>query len=230
MSPPEQLAAKPGTARPEDSLSFEAPYLIEKLVKDRVVASEAEGEALFTEVKRYFLLSRSDRSRIWEMYSLRIDEVWHQFVLFTLQYIDFCNRYYGAYLSHSPSNAPESPKMNPGLTTPVATFDQFRDYYEQLFGEELPDCWYDERSVTLDRRILDNRVGQLLMVEDSGRVELVAGGGEVVFAVSAIAADAISFMADTGAFYVRELPGDLDGDEKTALVSTMVEQKLLRVG
>lgn len=225
--------AKPGgspAARPADSLSFEAPYLIEKLVKDRVVADRTEGELLFGEVKRYFLLSRSDRGRIWEMHSLRVDDVWHQFVLFTRQYIEFCDRYYGAYLSHSPSNAPESPKMNPGLTTPVATFAEFRDRYEELFGEPLPDCWYDERSITLDRRILDNRVGRLLMLQDADRVELIAGGGEVVFGVSAIAADAISFMADAGAFYVRELPGDLDGDEKIELVSTMVEQKLLRVG
>jgi len=217
-------------ARPADSLSFEAPYLIEKLVNDRVVADRAEGELLFGEVKRYFLLSRSDRGRIWEMHSLRVDDVWHQFVLFTRQYIEFCNRYYGTYLSHSPSNAPESPKMNPGLTAPVATFAEFRDRYEELFGEPLPDCWYDERSITLDRRILDNRVGRLLMLQDAGRVELIAAGGEVVFGVSAIAADAISFMADAGAFYVRELPGDLDGDEKIDLVSTMVQQKLLRVG
>lgn len=230
MTAPEQLAAAPRPARPEDSLSFAAPYLIEKLVKDRVVASAAEGEALFREVKRYFLLSRSDRSRIWEMHSLRIDEVWHQFVLFTRQYIGFCERYYGAYLSHSPSNAPESPKRNPGLAAPVATFGEFRAYYEQRFGEPLPDCWYDERSITLDRRIIDTRVGQLLIVEDAGRVSLVAGSGEAVFSVSTIAADALSFIADTGAFYVRELPGGLHDDEKVALVSTLVGQRLVRVG
>jgi hypothetical protein len=58
---------------------------------------------------------------------------------------------------------------------------------------------------------------------------LVDGAGEVVFAVNSLAAQAISFIADMGAFYVRELPGDLDDDEKVALVATLVEHKMLRL-
>ena len=115
------------------SLTFEAPYLIEKLVKDRVCSDETEAQALFREVKRYFYLNRMDQSAVWEMYSLRIDEIWHQFVLFTRQYMDFCASYYGAYLPHSPSNAPEQPKQ-PGRTVPVASFEDFRAYYEKTFG------------------------------------------------------------------------------------------------
>jgi hypothetical protein len=212
------------------SLSFEAPYLIEKLLKDHICTSEDEARALFTEVKRYLVLNRSDKSKIWEMYSHRIDEVWHQFVLFTRQYIEFCTRYYGLYLPHSPSNAPESAKNNRDQNIPVATFAEFRDYYEEMFGMPLPDRWYDEKSVCLNRRVLDARIGKLLLREDGGNVELLDEGGEVVFAVNSLAAEAMSFMADMGAFYVRELPGDLDDDEKVALVSTLVRHKLLRLG
>ena len=81
----------------------------------------------------------------------------------------------------------------------------------------------------MHRRVLDARVGKLLLKEDGGKVELLDGDGEVVFAVNSLAAQAMSFIADTGAFYVRELPGDLDDDEKVALVSTLVEHKLLRL-
>ena len=69
--------ADAGPASHSASLSFEAPYLIEKLVKDDICASGDEAQALFREVKRYLLLNRMDQSKVWEMYSLRIDEVWH---------------------------------------------------------------------------------------------------------------------------------------------------------
>jgi hypothetical protein len=211
------------------SLSFEAPYLIEKLLADHVCASEDEARALFREVKRYLFLNRADQSKIWEMHSFRIDEVWHQFVLFTRQYMEFCTRYYGVYLPHSPSNAPESPKNNKTQTIPVATFKEFRAYYEKVFGEPLPDCWYDERNVGLHRRVLDSRVGRLLLKEDGDRVELIDGNGEVVFSVDSLANETMFFIAETGAFYVRELPGGLGDDEKIALIATLVEHKLLRL-
>ncbi len=38
------------------------------------------------------------------------------------------------------------------------------------------------------------------------------------------------FIATTGAFYVRELPADLSDEEKVALISTLVDMRLLRVG
>jgi hypothetical protein len=215
-----------------ESLAYEAPFLIEKLVKDHITDTSEEAEALFTEVKRYFVLCRSDQSKIWEMYSLRVDEAWHQFILFTQQYFDFCRRFYGKYIPHSPGNAPEAQTRNPERASRVSSFKLFREFYEQLFEETLPDIWYDEKNVTLGRRVLDNHVGTLMFREDldNDMVELLDRNGEVVFAVNLFAREALAFLADTGAFYVRELPGDLDDQEKVALVSTLVEQRLLRLG
>ena len=68
------------------ALAYDAPFLIEKLNKDQIVDSAAEGEMLFTEVKRYLVLTRLDPHISWQMYSTRVDEVWHQFVLFTHEY------------------------------------------------------------------------------------------------------------------------------------------------
>jgi hypothetical protein len=61
-------------------------------------------------------------------------------------------------------------------------------------------------------------------------VDLVDWDGRVLLSVSEIAREALQFTADTGAFYVRELPGDLTEGEKVALVSALVELKVLRVG
>jgi hypothetical protein len=122
-------------------LAFEAPFLIEKLLKEHIAENPEEAEALFSEVKKFIVLSRSDETKIWEMYSLRIDEAWHQFILFTTQYMEFCQRFFGRYVHHSPSNSPKSEVEN---SVPVASFDMFRCRYEELFKSPLPDLWYDE--------------------------------------------------------------------------------------
>ena len=51
--------------------------------------------------------------------------------------------------------------------------------------------------------------------------------GDVLLSVNKIAREALAFVARTGAFYVRELPG-LTNEEQVALIATLVEHKLLR--
>ena len=60
-------------------------------------------------------------------------------------------------------------------------------------------------------------------------VDLLSPRGDVLLTINELARDALAFVAHTGAFYVRELPGDLDDDEKIALIATLVENRLLRL-
>jgi hypothetical protein len=206
-----------------EALAFEAPYLIEKLVKDQVVDSADEAGALFREVKRYLVLTTVDRTVAWSMYSLRVDHIWHQFILFTREYIEYCRQNFERYIQHAPSTAPvreDAPRLTP------STFQMFAQRYEELFGEPLPDVWYDEKNVTLKRRVVNSRVGTFSLRDDDDMVELVNGRGEPVFAVDQVARTALEFIARTGTFFVRELP-DLADEQKVALVSTLVEHKLL---
>jgi hypothetical protein len=76
------------------SLDYEAPFVIEKLVKQRIADSSDEAYRLFTEVKRFIVLVLFDTTEHFTMHSLRVDEAWHQFVLFTREYSDFCQRYF----------------------------------------------------------------------------------------------------------------------------------------
>lgn len=207
-----------------EALAFEAPYLIEKLVKDHIVGTADEGQALFREVKRYLVLTASDRTVAWAMYSLRIDQVWHQFILFTRQYIDYCRNNFDKYIQHAPSTAPAVE----GVAKLVpSTLDMFADKYMELFGERLPDLWYDEKNVTLERRIVNARAGTLCLRDDDDMVALVNRNGEPVFAVEMVARAALEFIARTGTFFVRELPGDIPDEQRIALISTLVEHKLL---
>ena len=209
------------------ALEYEAPFLIEKLLKDRVVDTADEAHALFTEVKRYLVLNHVDRTKTWKMYSLRVDEAWHQFVLFTVEYVGFCDRYFGHYVHHAPSNAPD-PGF--GARAPAATFAEFGDRYREMFGEDPAPVWDDSSSVTVRRRVFNDWAGQLRLHLAGEMVNLTGPSESVLFSVSEIAHSALAFVADTGVFYVRELPGDLTDEEKVGLISTLVDMKLLRVG
>ena len=159
-----------------DALDFEAPYLLEKLLKDHIVDSAEQGGALFTEVKRYLVLNNADPTKAWKMYSLRVDEAWHQFVLFTVEYSAFCDKYFGHYAHHAPSNAPD-----PGFghRAPEATFAEFADRYRKMFGVELPDVWDDSTSVTPRRRIVNELVGQLKLGAVDDMIDLIGRDGRV---------------------------------------------------
>ena len=203
------------------ALSFQAPYLIEKLVKDHVAQTAERAELLFREVKRYFVITERYADVAWSMYSLEVDAVWHQFVLFTREYIDYCRRHFGGYIQHAPSNAPKALLAQP---REPSTFQMFADRYEQIFGEQLPDVWFDDRNVTLGRRVLFARArGLQLRDGDDDMVELIDSHGDSVFAVDIIARPAVEFMARTEHFFVRELPGDLSDEQRVAIVSVMVE-------
>jgi hypothetical protein len=168
-----------------------------------------------------------DRTKIWDLYSLRVDEVWHQFILFTKQYMDFCQQFFGRYIPHSPSNAPESQTID---SAEAPSFEDFQRRYGELFGESLPDVWFDEKSVMPHRRILNDHVGRLTLRDEGEMVGLLTQSGKLLLSVNELARDALAFIARMGAFYVRELPGGLDDEEKVALVATLVKSYVLRVG
>ena len=208
------------------ALDYEAPFLEQKLFKDRVVDGAEEARALFLEVKRYLVLGEIDETTIWTMFSLRVDEAWHQFVLFTVEYTKFCDKYFGRYIHHSPANAPESA----GRESPRATFAEFAQRYRTVFGTDLPDVWDDSTTVRPDRRVFNNYCGQLELESIDSRVELSGPNGAPLLRVRDIAAEALRFIASTGAFYVREMPGELTDTEKVRLASALVHMNVLRAG
>jgi hypothetical protein len=61
-------------------------------------------------------------------------------------------------------------------------------------------------------------------------VALIDHDGRPLLSVSENAREALRFLVSAGAFYVRELPGDLTDEEKVALVAALVKLKVLRVG
>jgi hypothetical protein len=208
------------------ALQFEAPYLLERLVKNQIASSPEEAVALFDEVKKYLVLTATGERRMWQMYSLRVDEAWHQFILYTQQYSLFCTRHFGYYLHHSPNNAP---KPNASVAASSPTFTDFQARYRELFGSDLPDVWFDERSLTPDSRLRNDIPGQLTVHARDDMRDLISPEGETLFAVNDLAAEAMMFLARTAVFYIRELPGQLEDGEKVELARTLVQCRILKV-
>src|SRR5262245_57347806 len=114
-----------------EAIEFPAPYLIEKLVTEGYVRSTDRAIALFREVKRYIVLCELT-NQSWEMYSTCVDEAWHQFLLYSREYTDWCNRFIGHFVHHAPNNAPSYTSAPEGEAP--STFLDFAARYQAAFG------------------------------------------------------------------------------------------------
>ncbi|KYF79624.1 hypothetical protein BE17_46805 [Sorangium cellulosum] len=205
--------------RRPDLFAYRAPFVISKLLMNKTVATEHEAEVLFRELARYLWLVESDRTRAYPMFSLRVDEAWHQFVLFTIEYADFCQRFFGRFLHHAPGNAPVTHAVR------EATWDEFVAAYSALYGEPPPEVWNDAAAVCGPRRVIRDREVSVRLKD--GKAELVDGDA-VLVRIDAWGEAALRFVARHGIFYVRELPG-LDLDDRIALCKALVASRTLRV-
>ncbi|WP_437736860.1 glycine-rich domain-containing protein [Sorangium sp. So ce1335] len=212
-------SSAPGARRRPDLFAYRAPFVIDKLLMNKTVATEREAEALFRELARYLWLVESDRTRAYPMFSLRVDEAWHQFVLFTIEYADFCERFFGRFLHHAPGNAPAAHPVR------EATWDEFAAAYSALYGEPPPEVWDDAASVCGPRRVIRDREVSVRL--NDGKAELV-DGETVLVRVDAWGEPALRFIEAHGIFYVRELPG-LDLDDRIALCRALIASRTLRV-
>jgi hypothetical protein len=82
--------------------SFDAPYLEECLLNKGVFRDHKEYAIAFREFKKFVILNAFTVEPL-AMASPAVDEVWHQFILFTRHYVAFCNRFLGHYLHHEPA-------------------------------------------------------------------------------------------------------------------------------
>lgn len=209
-----------------EALGYEAPFLIDKIIEEGIAETRAEAEALFLEVKRYIVLSHATGARL-EIFSHHVDEVWHNFVLYTHEYATWCRRHFGRYMHHAPSNAPKFPVAE-AREADTRSPREFPDQYRAFYGFDLASAWYDERNVTLSMRAIASMKDLALRI-DPDEVHIITPTGRQLFGVNLLALAALQFIATGKPFFVRELPGDLDDDEKVGLVSTLVARRLARV-
>ncbi len=214
-----------------EALAFNAPFVIDRLVKDRVADTPAFAEELFTEAKKYLVLCEATPDMTFGMCSAIVDEAWHAFILFTAEYTEYGRRYFGNYVHHSPADNYQTVEatVTGGRPQKEASFNEFRQRYEELYGHPLPAVWYDDRSVAPSCRVINDKAGTLTVTVDDHTAHLTDDSGNTVLAVNELALEALDFIARTPDFYVRELPGDLTGEEKAGVIAPLVRLGVLRL-
>lgn len=65
--------------------------------------------------------------------SREVDEVWHNFILYTKEYHLFSNRFYGKYIHHCPSDS----KFSTSKKSSRDTLNIYKKYFSELENETL---------------------------------------------------------------------------------------------
>jgi hypothetical protein len=121
-------------------------------VKDRVLQenpkwSDFEFEWTLFELKRYFVMNSLLKSV--PMFSTRVDDIWHEMLMFTREYETFSKKFYHELLHHTPNNDP----------TPIPFERAFFDWVYLSLFESTPNSraiWGDFLKNPLKREILDD--------------------------------------------------------------------------
>ena len=106
-SSPQVLEIKPikGLKKLNDDLerSLSRSYMenVERRVKQENKLKENEYEWRLLDLKRYFVLNSLLKET--PMFSVKVDELWHQMLMFTREYDEFSKKYLGNTLHHRPN-------------------------------------------------------------------------------------------------------------------------------
>jgi hypothetical protein len=137
----------------EQALAYRNDQILYKF-QERWSVSFEEASELFEETKKWLWLQVAARLRPESppVALAMVDEMLHTFILFTREYIQYCNDNYGVYLHHTPMTKKakdaqlERFRSDPeGMLAAEAQFlsDMYSFTYE-LLGEETVVKWYSE--------------------------------------------------------------------------------------
>ncbi|WP_282173420.1 hypothetical protein [Cytobacillus firmus] len=104
----------------EKSLSKSYMGHVEERVMKEIKLKENEYSWRLLDLKRYFILTSLLKES--PMFSKKVDDLWHQMLMFTCEYDDFSKEYLGSTLHHSP-NLNQSPQPD------------LRGFFDWVYGE-----------------------------------------------------------------------------------------------
>src|SRR3954469_761250 len=93
-------------ARAEFIRQYRFPQgLFEKLQKKRPDLTLKDCQLVALGLRRFFLAYLKGNRRAVSMPSQIVDDLWHEFILYTKSYDTFCNRAFGRFMHHTPAAA-----------------------------------------------------------------------------------------------------------------------------
>ena len=129
-------------------LAYRYPPLANRFAKAYNISPD-EIQRIFTETKKWLWLcnehgfDRGSRSAprnltIYPYYAI-IDEMWHQFILFTGEYHKFCASHFGYFIHHEPAEASKpTPRHDPNKE-----LDRHLSYVYDKLGPETVGTWFE---------------------------------------------------------------------------------------
>lgn len=128
----------------ETILSYRNEVVLQRYKKD-FPDSKLSAEDLFNELLKFMWLSLKARAEkkdfICAMHEemLEIDNMWHTFLLFTLDYHAFCDNYLGLFFHHSPHLPNEKPPSDEEYAHELTNYLTY--IYDNL-GEQTVKTWF----------------------------------------------------------------------------------------
>jgi hypothetical protein len=93
------------------TMSYKFQPLINRLVEKKGL-EKADAEALYNDMLRFLYLCGTTAKTLAP--SERIDLAWHEFLLFTREYQNFCRRMFGFFIHHNPRESGKRPVPSDG--------------------------------------------------------------------------------------------------------------------
>ena len=136
----------------DEILNFKHPAVVRRFQKDHPAKAD-QAETLFSDLLRFFWASKKHQvERLQEPHRAdldfvfimdeemrEIDQIWHVFLLYTQDYMEFCDRYFGEYLHHKPDVVPNFEK---GAFDFEANLVKFLDYAYDALGPDVVARWF----------------------------------------------------------------------------------------
>lgn len=107
----------------------EIPLLLKKVDK---LDSSVSSHVLIEEVVKFLTLVGKYNVRLSPSYN--VDMAWHEFILFTKKYEEFCNLNFGRFIHHTPED---------NKVANNKTYLKTIQLYIKHFGKPDPDVWGD---------------------------------------------------------------------------------------
>jgi hypothetical protein len=133
-------------------LEYKNPAVL-KLYEQNYPNNKLTAEQAFTEVLKYLWLSKKHTidlvkngnndnfpSQCIMPRSMReIDEMWHEFILFTEDYTNFCLQYFGEYMHHLPNIFDNMPRPRDVIEREI---EKLLPYIYDNLGEDTLRIWF----------------------------------------------------------------------------------------
>lgn len=119
-------------------MGYEHPALLERM-EVKYSWSKEKAEELFGEMKKFLYLCATNDGAMAPPED--IDEIWHNFILFTGDYADFCKQVVGIFLHHQPLTQAQRAQSDGSMIENTLVAAQF------AFGDDLPEKYWSFQKI-----------------------------------------------------------------------------------